>query len=423
MRALRYNITPLGWATCRWLRSLWRGCLLTRLNGLALVDAGPPALPGADWVRVRTLLGGICGSDVATVAQKYPVDSLLQAFTSLPFGLGHENVAVVEDVGPGVDADWLGRRVCVEPTLSCRPRGIDPPCARCRGGEFGACENFGAAGVGAAGLPAGTSIGYNRRTGGSHGEQFVAHVSQLVAVDEALSDAQAVLTDPLACGLHAVLRADLDGAERVCVYGAGMLGLAVIGALRATGYAGRIDVIEQAGYLRQSAERMGADEFVILPREARRRHERMADLLGCRVHRARFGNFTVSGGYDAVFECAGTCRTMSEALRWTRSRGQVVLVATGAGRDVDMTPIWFTELRVIGAYGRQVERYDGREVTTYALVHELIASGALPTDGLLTHTFGIEQYEQAYGVAMDKAAHNAIKVAFDFRTQRRDRQA
>ncbi|MBS3734166.1 MAG: alcohol dehydrogenase catalytic domain-containing protein [Phycisphaerae bacterium] len=413
---MRYNITPLGWAICRCVRRWWPGCLRTRLNGLRLVEVEPPALCGDDWVRVRTLLGGICGSDVATLAQKHPPDSLLQAFTTLPFLLGHENVAVVEEVGPAVDKAWLGRRVCVEPTLGCAPRGIDPPCDRCRAGQFCACENFGAAGVGAAGLPAGTSIGYNPRTGGSHGEHFVAHVSRLVAVSDALSDEQAVLTDPLACGLHAVLRADLDGAERVCVYGSGMLGLAVVGALRAVGYAGRIDVIERAGYLRPLADAAGADTFVILPREARLRHERIAETLGCRVHRARFGNFTISGGYDVMFECAGARRSMSEALCWTRSRGQVVLVATGHGRGVDMTPIWFTELRVLGAYGRQVEHHAGRGVTTYALTHELMTSGALPTRGLLTHTFPLRQYKRAFAVAMDKAAHNAVKVAFDFRT-------
>ncbi len=103
--------------------------------------------------------------------------------------LGHENLAVVEEVGPEVDADWVGCRVCVEPTLNCHVRGIDPPCRQCRSGRPGTCENFDASGIGEAALPAGTSIGYNSRTGGSLGEYFVAHRSQLVAVPEELSDA------------------------------------------------------------------------------------------------------------------------------------------------------------------------------------------------------------------------------------------
>jgi threonine dehydrogenase-like Zn-dependent dehydrogenase len=93
----------------------------------------------------------------------------------------------------------------------------------------------------------------------------------------------------------------------------------------------------------------------------------------------------------------------------------VVLVATGHGRGVDLTPIWFTELTVVGAYGRQIEQHAGERIDTYALVHELMAAGKLPVGRLLTHTFRIGQYREALGVGLSKAAHRAVKVAFDFR--------
>ncbi|KKK51097.1 hypothetical protein LCGC14_3118360, partial [marine sediment metagenome] len=81
----------------------------------------------------------------------------------------------------------------------------------------------------------------------------------------------------------------------------------------------------------------------------------------------------------------------------------------------DLTPIWFRELSLVGAYGRQIERLDDREVNTYALVHEMLTQGKLKTDGLLTHTFPLAEYRQAFTMAMHKAAHGAMKVAFDFR--------
>ncbi|MCK4600823.1 MAG: alcohol dehydrogenase catalytic domain-containing protein, partial [Phycisphaerae bacterium] len=271
--------------------------MLSRLNGLALRDVPPPELPGDSWVRVRTLLGGICGSDVAVIAQRQPPNSILQSFSSLPAILGHENVAVVEEVGPAVEKTWVGRRVCVEPTLCCEVRGIDPPCPRCREGQFGACENFAADGVGAAKLPPGTSLGYNTRTGGSFGEHFVAHKSQLIPVPDGLSDEVAILTDPVACSLHAALKANLSRAERVGVYGTGVLGLGLIASLRAIGYAGRIDAFDRSGYLADLACRMGADEFILLPAARRRRFERIAELTGATVQRARFGNYMLSGGY------------------------------------------------------------------------------------------------------------------------------
>jgi len=416
MQAICYQVNPMGYATCKWLRHLWRGCLRSRLNGVRLREAPEPELPGDRWVRVRTLLGGICGSDVGVIAQRQPPNSILQAYTSFPAVLGHENLGVVDHVGPAVDRAWLGKRVTVEPTLGCTVRGIAPPCARCEAGEFGACENFSGVAGGSAGLPAGTSIGYNARTGGSFGERFVAHESQLVAVDDGLSDEQAILTDPVACSLHAALRADLERAGRVLVYGAGSLGLGLTASLRAIGYDGHIDALGRAAYLEQPTLALGADEFVRLPSSSRRRFERIAELTGGTVQRARFGNYMLSGGYDVVFDCVGSPRAINESLKWTRARGQVVMVATGhGGVGVDLSPIWFRELHVIGAYGRQVEHFAGRRIGTYQLVQELMAAGKLNVECMLTHTFPLGEYRKAFDLAMNKGPGRAIKVAFDFR--------
>jgi len=421
MESLVYEVHPVGWATCRWLRYFWRGCLLTRLGGLRFRRGDAPALPGPDWVRVRTLLGGICGTDLAILAQKQPPNSILQAFGSMPLALGHENVAVVEQTGPAVEASWVGRRVCVEPTLCCRVRGIDPPCERCQAGEFGACERFGDDGGGSAGLPPGTSIGYNRATGGSFGEYFVAHRSQLVPVPETISDEVAVLTDPVACSLHAVLRADWRAARQVLVYGSGVLGLAVIASLRAIGYAGRIDAIDRQAYLADFAASMGADAYVRLPAGRAERFAEIARRTGATVQRARFGNYMLSGGYDIVFECVGSSGSIGESLKWTRARGQMVMVGTGHGGRVDLTPIWFRELEILGAYGRQEEHLDERRIGTYQLVHELMASGKLAVGDMLTHRFGLGEYKRALSVALDKGRHKAVKVAFDFRQAASDR--
>ena len=49
-----------------------------------------PALPGPQWVKIKTRYGGICGSDMHTVFSK---DSpALSVFVSSPFTLGHENL-------------------------------------------------------------------------------------------------------------------------------------------------------------------------------------------------------------------------------------------------------------------------------------------------------------------------------------------
>ncbi len=415
MRAIFYQPIPVGWAACQCLKRFWPGCLSTSWNGLTLREVDRPKLPGDDWVRVKTRMGGICGSDLAIVAQKQPPDSILQAYTSFPMALGHESVAEVTDVGPAVDGSWVGRRVCVEPTLGCVARGIEPLCDRCAQGEFGACENFGSGGKGAYGLPAGSSIGYNSATGGSFGDEFVAHVSQLIPVPDDFSDEQAVLVDPLACSLHAVLRAKLPAAGRVLVYGAGVLGLGAIAALRAVGYAGQIHALDLASYLDELAMTFGADKFVRLAKDNKSRFAKVAKLTGGAAKHARFGNYMLSGGYDVVFDCVGSRQSIQESLKWTRPRGQTVLVGTGHGGRLDVTPIWFTELTVLGAYGRQMEHYQGRRVSTYELVLELMSAGKIEAGRLLTHTFGIDDYRKAFEVGLNKSRYEAIKIAFDFR--------
>ena len=130
-----------------------------------------PALPAEDWVRVRTRLGGICGSDLAVVSlQASPATS---PFSSFPFVIGHENVGTVEAVGGAVRAFAVGDRVVANPLLDCGPRGVAPACAPCRAGHPSRCEHFtdGA-------LPPGMLIGTTRGLGGSWGERFVAPASR-----------------------------------------------------------------------------------------------------------------------------------------------------------------------------------------------------------------------------------------------------
>ena len=422
MKSVLYEIKPAGWLTCQLLKRLWRGCLVTKLNGFQLRDVTPPALPSQDWVRVRTLLGGVCGSDVAMVQQKQSPDSLLQAYTSQPIAMGHENVAVVEEVGAGVDEAWLGRRVLVEPTLGCVPRGITPLCPRCAVGEFGACENFSGNPMGGAtaatDLPPGVSTGYNAATGGSWGETFVAHQSQLIPVDDSISDEAAVLVDSFACSLHAVLRADLSQVRTVLLYGAGMLGLAGAGCLRALDFDGRIDLLGRRRSLEPLAKQLGADEYITLPNSKPARFAEMASRTGSTVQRARFGNYMLSGGYDLVIDCVGSRQSIEECLKWTRARGQVIMLGTLQRATMDLTPLWFRELKLLGAYGRQLETFplgSEQRTNTYQIVLDWIKEGRLPLEGLLTHTFRIEEYQQALRVAMSKGRYSAVKVAFDFR--------
>lgn len=417
MKAVVFEAKPAGWLICRLLAKKFPALRKSALDGFELRDIPVPQLPGDDWVLLRTRLGGICGSDVALFTQKQPPDSLLQAYTSQPMQMGHENVAVVEKVGAAVDSSWLGRRVTVEPTLGCLPRGTQPMCPRCQAGEFGACENFSGDLGGKYPLPAGSSIGYNSATGGSWGEFFVAHISQLVTLDETISDEEALMIDPFACSLHAVLRANLSGAERVLVYGSGALGLGAVASLRAVGFTGRVEVLcGRSQHLRDAAARMGADECFMLPGKKSLRFEAMAKRVGGTLQRVRFGNYMISGGYDAVFDCVGTAKSFVECLKFARARGQVVMLGTLQEKIPDISPLWFRELDILGCWGRSYENFGGERLTTYELVLKFLKERKMSAFGLVTHLYRLSDYRKALLAATDKYSSGAIKTAFDFRS-------
>jgi hypothetical protein len=191
-----------------------------------LAESPSPALPGPDWVRIQTRMGGICGSDLGIVTLSASPST--SPFSSFPFTPGHENVGTVAELGAAVKGWGVGERVVVNPLLSCVPRGIDPLCAGCADGHASRCEHFTDGH-----LAPGMLIGTTRGLGGGWGEEFVAHQSQLVAVPDAVADEEAVLIEPLACSVQAV-RANLPPAgARVLVIGSGAIGLVTVAALQA----------------------------------------------------------------------------------------------------------------------------------------------------------------------------------------------
>lgn len=208
------------------------------------------------------------------------------------------------------------------------------------------------------------------------------------------------------------------------VQGGGVLGLGCVAALRAIGFAGTIDLAARHEFQAQAGRKLGASEVVLQhARTPMERFEQIAHRTGGKVHSVRFGNLMLSGGYDVVFDCVGSRQSVGESLKWAAARGQVVMVGTEDGGGADLTPLWFRELTVIGAYGRQLESFGGARIGTYQLVHKLMLEGKLGFDkppscpSLLTHMFGLNDYRQAFATAMAKARCGAIKVAFDFRTK------
>jgi threonine dehydrogenase-like Zn-dependent dehydrogenase len=119
------------------------------------------------------------------------------------------------------------------------------------------------------------------------------------------------------------------------------------------------------------------------------------------------------GGFDCIFDVVGNEKTLNQALRWARAHGSVVLVGVNLHRmRLDVTPIWYQEVDLLGAVGHDIVTWQGEPVSTFELAMQWMQSGRLRCGGLLTHCFPLDQYRQAFAVAADKRTHRSIKVAF-----------
>lgn len=406
MLALQYRKSALRYV---WMRLLGgrSSKTITRPGAfLRLTHVPEPNLPGPSWVRVRPILSGICGSDVAAATGSSSI--YLSAFLSSPFVPGHEVAGRVTEVGPEVSSVQVDERVVLEPALGCPVRGIKEMCRPCTEGYYGNCER-----VTAGDIAPGIQTGYCRDTGGGWSTQLVAHESQLHSVPDEVPDQAAVLTEPLSCAVHGVLKAQIAEGARVLVVGCGAIGLLTIAALR--GFAPSCTIIAMARYTHQQelAVALGADHVV---QAGRNGYEQLAGLSDAAIYPLPIGKPAILGGFDATFECSGSPSGVEDALRWTRSHGKVVMLGMPHVSKTDLVPLWSKELSVLGAYAYSVETWDEGRVKTFDLALGLLARDgwAERLEGLVRHRFPLRRHRAALAAAMSPGRSGAVKVAFDF---------
>lgn len=373
----------------------------TPVAPLRLTRGPGPHRPGPRWGRVRPRLAGICGSDLSTVAGTSSF--YFSPLVSLPFTPGHE---VVGDLLDDVDDLPAGTRVVLDPLLTCVPRGLDP-CPACRDGSRSRCDR-----ITVGHLAPGLQTGFCADTGGGWSEQLVAHRSQLHPVPDDLPDERAVLVEPLACAVHTALRLAPRQGDHVLVVGAGAVGLFTVLALRALTSAARVTVVAKHPRQAALATAWGATD-VLSPRDA---------LAGVRRSTRAFvlepeqGPPYLLGGVDAAVDCAGSRASLDTALRTTRAGGRVVLSAMPPA-GVDLSPVWFRELEVVGSYATGVERVgDDAPRSAFSLALELARDARL--DDVGGDGYPLERWREALDHAADAGRLGTVKVHFDLRESR-----
>jgi len=380
-----------------------------RFSPLQLEEIKEPELPTPEWVRVRPLLSGICGSDLGTLSAEN--SAYFSPIISPPFVMGHEIFGVVAEDNSGFHA---GERVVVEPALGCRVRGMEPPCPYCASGRYALCLN-----VAKGDISAGIQTGFCHDTGGGWSRgTLVVHPSQLYRVPEAVPDEAAVAVEPLACAVHAALKSAPGPNDTSLVLGAGSVGLFTVAALRHLTEAGRIICVAKHDRQRNEALRLGADE-VVHPKDT---YTTLPTMLGTEAYKPELGKPVVMGGADRVYECVGAPATMEDAARLTKPGGEATLVGMpGAKSGLDLTALWYKEIRLIGSYAYGAEEYDGEKTSSFDLALRLAPEIGL--EKMVGPRFRLEEYGKAVAAARSAGREGNVKVVFDYRAAGHQRPA
>src|SRR5207247_9551705 len=170
-----------------------------------------------DEVIVQPEAAGICGSEIEGYLGR-------MSNRTPPLVMGHEFAGTVAYAGGRAGGEWSGRRVAVNPLLSCRA------CARGMAGERNLCAHRRLIGV---------------HVAGGFAERVAVPAANLVALPDGVDARTGALVEPLANAVHAVrLARRLVAADLAVVVGAGTIGVFALPAAHAAGIAD-VRVVEQ----------------------------------------------------------------------------------------------------------------------------------------------------------------------------------
>ena len=331
-----------------------------RRDGRLVVDEMALPAPGPGQVVCRTLVCGICGSDLHALDHydhMIDLSEKLGALSQMRKGadtvFGHEFCCEVLETGGGFKA---GQHVVSVPGL-----------------------------MGAGGFE---PIGYSSRIPGGFAEQLLLSEMLMLPVPNGLAPEHAALTEPLAVGEHAVAMATPGPDDVFLVIGCGPVGLAAIASLKARGL-GPVIGADFSPERRAAAEIMGADR-VVDPAEVSP-HASWADFkvpsTRAEAMMARMSGQTVKR--PVIFECVGT-PGMLQSLAEAAPAGSRIVVA-GVCMETDrLEPLAFIvkeiELRFVYGYARE----------EFAQSLENLAEGRTRYPEVITGVVGLDQTPDAF---------------------------
>jgi len=318
--------------------------------GLKLDTARPRPTVGPLDVLIRVKKAGICGTD----RHIWQWDDW--AAGRIPVGIvtGHEFAGVVAAVGEAVKTVQVGQRVSAEGHITA---GLD---FMSRTGNAHIARDTKILGVDRDGIFA----------------EFVSiPESNVWPIHDDIPDRLAAAFDPLGNAVHTVMSAGVS-AKSVLISGVGIIGLMAVTVAKAAG-ASRIYCTDINPERLGLAKQLGADEAF--------------NAADGREWMNTIRKETRGEGVDVLLEMSGAPTAMDEGFRSLRNGGTAALLGLPA-RSVTFdfnANIIFKGCTVLGINGRRMWE-------TWYQMEELLLSGKLDLDKIITHEFPIADYEKAF---------------------------
>ena len=333
------------------------------------LETVPVPEAGEGEILIRVEACGVCASDIKAYrgAPKIWGGMGNEPYIRTPVIAGHEFLGTVVAVGPNVSGVEIGDRMISEQIVPCWN------CRYCRTGKYWMCQVH-------------DIYGFRPNVNGGMAE-YMKFPKQALnhKIPHEIPTEKAVLIEPFACAKHCVDRADISNEDIVVLSGAGPLGLGMVGAikLRNPQLLIVLDMKEDRLALAQS---FGAD-LVWNPAQV--------DVVG------QIMKLTDGYGCDVYIEASGHPSSVNQGLQMIRKLG--TFVEFSVFKD-PVTVDWsiIGDSKELNLYGAHLSPY------CYPSVIEWIGNGRLPADGVVTHTFALDEWKEAFATA--ERGEGSIKV-------------
>jgi L-iditol 2-dehydrogenase len=326
-----------------------KAAFLTEIRKIAVMDVPEPSIQTETDVLLRVAAVGLCGSDL----QYYSTGRIGNDVVRFPFIIGHECVATVIDAGNNVKKVKKGDRVVVDPAVSCGT------CDQCLENRPNTCRNL-------------RFLGCPGQLEGSLAEYVVMPESNCYLLNDSIEAKRGILAEPLSIGIYSIRLLGKSSLSSIAILGAGPIGLGVGLAAKDTGIQ-KMYMTDKIDDRLKAALKAGA-VWAGNP-------DRM-DIVA-KIQDAE------SKGVDAVFECCGDQEALNQAVELLRPGGKLMIVGIP---DIDRIIFDAHTIRRKEISIQNVRRQNDCILPAI----DLIARNMPPLDFMVTHSFSLEETQQAF---------------------------